>query len=1031
MNLSEFAYRNQTLVFVGVTLLMGYGVYSYLTLPAQEDPEIVVREAVITTRYPGMSAERVERLITKQLEEAIREVPELEEVRSISMPGVSIIHAEVYDRYFNLDQIWDDLRKKVERARSNLPAGTGAPDVNDDFGDVAVVTAALRSEQSEFGDLYDRAKYVRDALYAVPGTKRVDILGQREERIYVETSTSKLAELGLSPTAISNALAERNTIRPGGELDTGEREFVIEPSGNFEHLDELRETLVPVPATGELIPVGDLATITRGYLDPPSRTAYFNGQPAIVFSIAMLEGFRALDYCDEVIAKLERLETTLPIGYEIDVITNQAEQVANAVFGVTVNVLQTLAIVLVVVLLFLGVRTGLIVGAIVPVVMLISLAVMGFWGIALERMSLATLVIALGLLVDNGIVIAEDFKKRLEEGQSRDQALREGSRELALPLLSSTLTTVLVFLPLMLAPHVSGEYTRSISLVILIALLTSWLAAMLVTPVLCHRYLADPKVDGEDTSKDELSNRLFAWLNLHYEHALRGVLRFKRLFMGTMGAGLVLAIAGIALAPKKFFPDSDRAQVLVYVDLPAEASSHATDQTIRAMTEVLTDRSRFPHLGDVAGYAGFGGPRFVLSLTPTDPAPNTGFIVVNVDALEHVDAAVHDIDQALLEAFPETSVRVKSMFLGPSDSRVIEVQVVGPDPSVLYSSAEMIKDRLKSIPNTVDVRSDWENRVAKLRVEVDQQRARRAGLTSTDVAATMERFFSGRAVSEYRENDDTFPIVSRALPSERQDFDSLFAASVFSSTTNVSVPVSQVAEVKLVNEYSRIAREDLSRTVTVEARNTKVAAEDMVPTLQPLVDELNATLPAGHHARFAGIVPDSAEGKAALASNFPLCLAIMVILLIAQFKGLKRPSIVLLTMPLVLIGAAVGLYAMQANFGFMVILGLLSLAGIIVNNGIVLIDRIDIERREGKPLDEAIVSASVRRFRPIVMTTITTILGFLPLIVFRDVLFYEMASAMAFGLVVGTVLTLGVVPVLYGRFLGSGPGFQSLSEAAT
>ncbi|MEO0459736.1 MAG: efflux RND transporter permease subunit [Myxococcota bacterium] len=1013
MNLSEFAHRNQPLVFLGVTLLMGFGVYSYFTLPAQEDPSITIRQAVITTRFPGMSAERVERLITKRLEEAVRQVPELEKVTSTSMPGVSIIHAEVYDRYFALDQIWDDLRKKVEAARDDLPAGTGEPEINDDFGDVAVVTVAFMAKDSPFSDLYDRAKHIRDALYGVTGTKRVQVLGNREERIYVETSSAKLAELGLSPEAIGHALSLRNTLRPGGSLDTGRREFVVEPSGNFQSLEEIGATLVPVPDSSELIPVRDLANITRGYVDPPQRTAYLNGRPAIVFAVSMLEGYRVLDYCHAVLAKLEALEQTLPVGYELEVIADQSEQVANAVYGVTINVGQTLAIVLAVVLLFLGTRTGLIVGAIVPAVMLISLAIMGFFGIPLERMSLATLVIALGLLVDNGIVIAEDFKRRLEEGQSRDDALREGGRQLALPLLSSTATTVLVFLPLMLAPHVSGEYTRSISLVILISLLTSWLVAMLVTPVLRHRYLAEPNREGGVSPKAELSNRIFALLNRYYESVLRAVLRHKTLFGGAMLASLAAAVVGMVFVPKKFFPDSDRDQVLIYVDLPAETSARATDQLIREMTQSISDSERFPYVEDVAGYAGFGGPRFVLSLTPSDPAPNQGFLVATVESRDDIKRAIQELHAALIQEFPEAFSRVKGMFLGPSDSRVIEVEVVGPDPDVLFSAAEDVKSMLKTIPKTVDVRSDWENRIAKFRVEVDEQRAQRAGLTSTDVASALNRFFSGQVISEYRENDDAFPIVSRAVSGERQNMQSLRGAMVYSGITNTSVPLAQVADFLIQNEYSRIARKNLARTVTVEARNLETTAQDLVSILQPELARLNASLPSGHHAQFTGVVAESAAGQAALGANFPLCLAIMVALLVAQFNSFRRPLIILLTIPLIIVGAALGLYVMQGNFGFMVMLGLLSLAGIIVNNGIVLIDRIDIERAEGASTRDAIVSACVRRFRPIMMTTITTILGFLPLIVFQDVLFYEMASAMAFGLLLGTILTLGVVPVLY------------------
>nr|WP_298380858.1 efflux RND transporter permease subunit [uncultured Halomonas sp.] len=377
MNLTQIAFRFRPVVTMLTLSLMIYGAFSYFSLPAREDPQLTIREAVITTSYPGLSPQRMERLVTKTLEEAVRQVPEVEEIRSSSMAGVSIIHAQVYARYFELDQIWDDLREKVQAATAELPEGTSAPQINDDFGDVAVVTAALTADDFPMRDLFDMAKHVRDQLYAVAGTKRVDLHGVQDERIYIETSNARLAQLGVSPDAITAALRDQNIIRPGGEIDTGERGFIIEPSGNYQSVEAIGETLIRV-SESDLVPLRDMATITRGYLDPPRTKAYFNGRPAIIFAVAMLNDQSVLDYAPRIKSRLNEIEGTLPVGYSIDLVTYQAEQVENAVYGVTANVLQTLAIVLGVVILFLGLRIGLIVGAIVPAVMLITLAIMGF-----------------------------------------------------------------------------------------------------------------------------------------------------------------------------------------------------------------------------------------------------------------------------------------------------------------------------------------------------------------------------------------------------------------------------------------------------------------------------------------------------------------------------------------------------------------------------------------------------------------------------------------------------------------------------
>ena len=1023
MTLSETAHRHRPVVFMLVAVLMGLGVLSYLTLPAREDPAITIREAVVTTSFPGLATDRMERLVTRTLEEAIRQVPEVEEIRSTTMTGLSIIHIEILDVYFDLDQIWDEVRQKIDAVVPDLPAGTRPPVMNDDFGDVAVLTVALTADGFGLPEMADMADHIRDTLYRVPGTRRIDILGSVDERIYVETDPARLAELGISPEGIAATLADQNVIAPGGTVETAGYVFAIEPSGNYATVEDIRRTLVRLPGSGEVVPLGDIAEVRRTVIDPPPQRAYHNGWPAIVLAIAMQPDQRVLEYAAAQRALLQETAAALPVGYRLEIITDQSEQVARAVFGVSRNVGQTLAIVLAVVILFLGLRTGLIVGSIVPAVMLATVAVMGFAGLTLERMSLATLVIALGLLVDNGIVIAEDFKRRLEDGASRDEALARSGRELALPLLSSTLTTILVFLPLMMADHVSGEYTRSISLVILISLLISWFVAMTVTPTLCHRFIridvaASVPASGPRKSGG-LASRVFAFLTIGYQKLLRRLLRRRRVFLGLMLALLIGAGAAMGTVPQRFFPQSDRTQVLVYIDLPAGASSRTTDAVMRQILAAVADSDRLAPVIGHAAYVGFGGPRFVLSLTPIDPAPHRAFMVFSVDDAANMDATVTALRALFRDGFPEISARVTRMFLGPSDSTRLEVQVRGPDRDVLYRAADDVMGLLRALPGAIDVRHDWENRLSRFAVDIDQTRARRAGVSSADIARTMERFFSGRVVSEFRDGDDIFPIVARAADAARHDLDRLRTLPIHPTGGGAPVPLMQVADLRLVNDFAVIAREDMVRTVTVEARNLHLTAEDMVPLIAEDLAALEATLPPAHGVELDGVVVQSAEGRAALAANLPLCIGAMLILLVAQFNGFRRPAIIVATIPLVLIGAALGLIVMKASFGFMPLLGLYALAGIIVNNAIVLIDRIDMERAvPGADPFEAIIVASGRRVRPILMSTITTMLGLSPLIVGVDPLFFGMASVIASGLMVGTVLTLGVAPVLYSLFFG-------------
>lgn len=1011
MNLTTISFEYRKPILLILLLLLINGAIAYFTLPAKEDPTITIRQAVVTTSYPGMSPDRVELLITKKLEEEIRKIPEVKKIRSTSSTGLSVIHVEIYDRFFDLELIWQDLRNKVSAAQRNLPSGTNTPVVNDSYGDVAVITLALTADGFTQSDVADMATHIRDVLYTVDGTEKVDVLGAQEERIFLEASTAKLSQLGISPNALAQELKKQNIISPGGQIDTGARNFVIEPTGNFDSVEEIGNTQIAIPGSEETLALKDLLSVKRGYRDPIYQPAYFNGQPAIMLAINMADKFNILEYAPRVKEKLNQIEASLPVGYNIHIATYQAEQVEKTVKGVSFSVLQTLVIVLIVVVLFLGMRTGLVVGSIIPFVMLVTLAIMQFSGINLQRMSLATLIIALGLLVDNGIVIAEDFKRRLESGCERLEALKQGGKELAVPLFISSLTTILFFMPLMLAEHVAGEYTRSISLVILITLLSSWVLALCVTPTLCYFFISSPKSDT--TSAPIAKVGFMDKINDGYSHFIHWVLNQKLIFGGLMIIMFVLSIIGFGLAKQQFFPDSDRNQLVVTLDMANGTSSRSTDKQMKEIFEWLGDKDRFPEIENFTGYVGYGGPRFVMSLNPIDPADNKAFMVINIQNPDQVNEMQYKLHNGFIETFPNIRARVEKMFLGPSDSNTIKIQVKGPDKDIIYAKAQQIIDLLYTIPDTVNIRQDWENLIVKVQVQVDQHRARRAGVTSEDIANALQSYFSGSTVTEFREEDDIIPVMFRAQDSERFNLDRLRTATVYSQKLEQAVPLFQVAEFGPVYQYAQVQRENLFRTVSVEARNLKMSAEDLKTVIDARLMALGDDLPINHHIEYDGVIVQSAEAGKALSANMPLAVGVVIILLVFQFNSFRKMAIIVLTIPLSIIGTALGLLLMDAPAGFMVTLGIYSLAGIIINNAIVLIDRIDIERDSGKSDYQAIVDACKTRLRPITMTTITTIMGLLPLILTKDPLFYGMAVVIAFGLGIGTILTLGVVPVLY------------------
>lgn len=1041
MNLSLIGFRNARIVLSIMVIMMVVGAISYFKMPANEDPSIKIRQSLIITKNDGLPADQVENLISKPLELAIRKRPEVRKIKSTSMFGQSVITVELYNKYFDLEQIWDDVRDEINQV--SLPEGTSAPNFNDSFGDVSIMTVAFVADEG-FSNIEktNLAQDIRDQLYTVGNTEKIELFGVQPERIYIDVENAKLAQFGFTPDDLAGLIASQNIIQSGGSLDIDGSTLTLQPTGNFTSVEDIKNLLLPLPSGSGMIALDDIADIRRDVVDPAFQPVYFNGKPAMMFGINMQYEANLLEFTPRMEAKIAEINQGLPAGASLQIATKQAAQVEKALYGVTGNVIQTLAIVLIVVMLFLGLRTGLIVGAIVPAVMLITLAIMNFMGMTLERMSLATLIIALGLLVDNALVFAEDFRQRLERGESREQALKEGGKSLAIPLLTSSATTILVFLPLMLAVHPAGEYTRSISIVIMIVLLTSWVLAMMVTPTMCYYFMKikdEHKVDPNTNKSSHGKKSFFSVIQTAYEKNLRFFLKIRPLYL----LGILLILIGsmklFTTVPQKFFPDSDRTQVLVYLNQPAETSMQETQRMLERSFKGFEDKEQFPHVNSFAGYGGFGGPRFVMSLTPLNPADNKAFVVLNVDDTTHMDDTIAAAQEMFRTQFPNVEAKVMRMFLGPSDANVMQVRIFGPDENVLYETAKKVEKILADQPNTMDISQDWENRVTELKIVVDQQRAKQLGISSNDIAQSLKMYYSGKVASVYRDGDESIPIVLKGVETERNDLSRLYSTQIYSSTTQSAVPLSQVATVTPVNAFSNILRENLTRSIIVEARNKSLSAEAFAPIIDEQIQAVAASLPPNHKIEYDGAIKQSKEAQLALGANFPLCLGIIIILMIAQFNSFRRASIVLMTIPLMMIGATLGLIIMRAEFGFMVTLGLYSLAGIIVNNAIILIDRIDLELEQArkraqtysfhsedmdaKPqIDETevIIHASVKRLRPIIMTTVTTILGLLPLLISKDPLFYGMSAVIAFGLGVGAFVTLTFTPVIYSLMFGIG-----------
>lgn len=1018
MNLTGFALRNQPLVLIIVAALALVSLSVLDDFPSQEDPPITVREAVVVTFLPGMDADDIELLVTRPIEKALARIPERDYIYSWSRPGRSEVRIKVLDRYEqdDLDIIWQDVRNKVIDATPELPGDVIGPFVNDDFGDVTVVSAALTGEGFTLAQLHDVAKRIQDQVYLVPGVKRVELYGVQEERIWIEFSTARLAQLGFSVGLIRDALVAENVVLPGGTVDTGTREIIVKPRGDFETIEDIEAVPIEIPGTGEVLALRDIATVRRGYVDPPEAPFFYDGEQAVLIGVSMAEGRNVLDVGPRVVDLFERLEHVLPVGFQLRVGNYQPTHVERAVQAVRSNLFQTIAIVLIVIIAFLGLRTGLIVGLHVPLTMIVTLVIMYYMGIAMHRISLATLIISLGLLVDNGIVVAEEIGKRLFEGEERLDAAANTGRTLSTPLLISSLTTILMFVPLALAPHAAGEYLRSMSQVILISLIVSWVLAMTVTPILCSRFLRPPQPTPEEVAA-EYEKPLF----VYYRSALRALLRRQTLFLvamlGLFGFGIWL----FSFVPQQFMPQSDRPQVMIDVKLPNGYGIRETERQIRALTTWLEDESVNPEVRQTLTYVGSGGVRFFVTITPEPSAANMGFILVTVDSLAEVEPLMRKIREHGRERFPAGKLIVRRMFLGSTETGLVEARLSalglpGQRPA-LFEASQKVVDAFARVPYTVNLYEDWENRIIEAALEIDPHRARRAGVTNEEIAASLRGVLEGNSPTALREGDEEIPITARALPAERLSADRLITTNVFSQTSESAVPLVQIATIRPESAFGIIARRDYEPTITVQAVSTTLTAGELEDAVEEQIDTIMSELGPGYRWEWGGETEGQTDAQGALFATVPLALFGVLICLVGQFNSVRKPIVVLLTVPIAITGVAIGLLVMHGYNSFMALLGILSLVGIVVNNAIVMLEQIDIEERGGATPYDAILQACQSRMRPILMTAMTTILGMMPIIISRDPLFYDLAVTIAFGLAFATVATLGLAPVLYATIM--------------
>ncbi|MHA6878573.1 efflux RND transporter permease subunit [Ralstonia pseudosolanacearum] len=1015
-NLSRWALEHQPLTrFLLVALLLG-GIFAYTQLGQDEDPPFTFRAMVVQAFWPGATAEQMSRQVTDKIEKALQEVPYAWKIRSYSKPGETLVTFQLADTSPTKDtqQLWYTVRKKVGDIASSLPTGVRGPYFNDDFGDVYGSIYALSADGFTYRQLNDYADAIRQQLLRVPNVAKVTLLGDQDEKIYVEFQQAKFAQMGLDINSIANQIAQQNNIGPSGVLVTPTDNVQIRLSGQFSDIRDLENLSLRGPGGTSNIRLGDIATVRHGYIDPPRAKMRFNGKEVIGLGISMAKGGDIIQLGKDLRATVERIRAKLPVGIEMQQVQDQPQSVQHSV-GEFVHVLiEAVVIVLAVSFLSLGLHTkprlridvwpGLVVGLTIPLVLAVTFLFMNIFDIGLHKISLGALIIALGLLVDDAIIAVEMMVRKLEEGFSKMEAATFAYTSTAMPMLTGTLITATGFLPVGLARSTVGEYTFGIFAVTALALVLSWVAAVVFVPYLGY-LLLHTKSHAGDGGHHELFdtpfyNRFRGWVNWCVEYR-------KTVIVITLAA-FVLGVFGFKYVEKQFFPDSSRPELMVELWLPEGASFSQTEAEAKRFEALIRQQKS---VESVTFFVGSGAPRFYLPLDQILPQTNVAQAIVMPTSLETREDVRQEIIGLLKSQFPQLRGRVKLLPNGPPVAYPVQFRVMGPDIGGVRKIADQVKAIMQANPNTLGVNDNWNENVKLLRLDIDQDKARALGVTTGSIAQVTQTVMSGAPIAQYRDGDKLLDIVMRPQERERNTLDALQNVQVPTASGRV-VPLTQVARVGFAWEPGVIWRENRDYGITVQSDVVDgVQGPTVTAQINPLLDKIRADLPPDYQIKIAGAEEESANAGASIAAQMPLCIFIIFTLLMLQLHSFSRSVMVFLTGPLGLIGAAATLLLLRAPMGFVAQLGITALIGMIIRNSVILVDQIEQDVATGVPTWTAIVEAAVRRFRPIILTAAAAVLAMIPLS--RSVFWGPMAAAIMGGLIVATVLTLLFLPALY------------------
>lgn len=1028
-NLSEWALNNKGIVLYFMLLLGIIGAISYSKLSQSEDPPFTFKVMVVQTYWPGATAKEVSTLVTDRIEKELMTTGQYDKIMAYSRPGESLVTFVAKDSLTSdkIPDVWYNVRKKVNDIRHELPNGVQGPFFNDEFGDTFGNIYVLTGKDFDYALLKEYADRLQLQLQRVKDVSKVELIGLQDQKIWIEISNTKAVQLGIPVTAIQEALQKQNSMASAGFFETGTDRIQIRVSGHLQNIDEIKK--MPLLVGDKTIQLGDVADVYRGFSQPAQPRMRFMGENGIGIALSMRKGGDIIALGKNLDTEFAQLQKTLPLGMKLQKVSDQPVAVQRSIHEFIKVLAEAVIIVLLVSFFSLGFRTGLVVAFSIPLVLAMTFAGMNLFDVGLHKISLGALILALGLLVDDAIIAVEMMAIKMEQGYSRIKAAGFAWKTTAFPMLTGTLITAAGFLPIATAQSGTGEYTRSIFQVVTIALLVSWVAAVLFVPYLGEKLLPDftkighqapwyvrlwarltkkPQPQTVVISQDHHYDPYQSSFYLRFRKMVEFCVTYRKTVIATTVGIFVLSVLMFKIVPQQFFPPSNRAEILVDLKLEEGASLTATEQAVKKVEKFL---SKQKGIDNYVAYVGTGSPRFYLPLDQQLPQASFAQFVVLASSLDDRDEIRRSLETQIKQLLPQVRTRVSLLENGPPVGYPLQYRVSGEDQNLVRQEAQKVAKLMSENPNTTNVHLDWGEPSKIISIQIDQDRARQMGVSSLDLANFINASITGSAIEQYREKRELIEIRLRGDQSERVEVASLASLAV-PTTNGTTVPLAQIAKIEYKFEDGLIWHRNRLPTITVRADvRSQLQPATVVGELAESMDKLRAELPSGYLIEVGGTVEESARGQNSVNAGMPLFLAVVMTLLMIQLKSLSRATIVLLTAPLGLIGVVLFLLLFNKPFGFVAMLGTIALSGMIMRNSLILIDQIEQDRQAGHPTWEAIIEATVRRFRPIILTALAAVLAMIPLS--RSIFFGPMAVAIMGGLIVATLLTLFFLPALY------------------